>query len=67
MKRGIGIGTIVIIGLIVWWLTRNRQAEAADVGESEYEKLHKVVPITEFVKKEVPVYSTIEAWEANHG
>ena len=69
-----GIGTIVIIGLGVGWLTRSKQAQAAELlpgetypAESEYEKLHRVVPITEFVEKEMPVYNTIEAWEANHG
>ena len=72
-----GIGTIVIIGLVVWWITRSRQARAAEllpgqtypaeVGESEYEKLHKIVPTTRYVEREVPVYSTIEDWEKANG
>ena len=72
------IGAIVIGGLVVWWLTqRQKQAQAAELlpgktypteyGESEYEKLHKVVPITRYVEREIPVYQTIEEWEANHG
>jgi len=74
MKAAGGIGTLVIIGLIVWWLTRNKQAQAAGLlpgetypTESEYEKLHRVVPITRYMEKEIPVYQTIEEWEANHG
>ena len=77
MKRGIGIGTLVVIGLIAWWLSRNKQAQAAEslpelayrteYGESEYEKLHKVVPITRYVEREIPVYQTIEEWEEAHG
>jgi len=31
--------------------------------ESEYEKLHKVGPITKYVKRQIPVYRTIEEWE----
>jgi len=77
VKRGIGIGTLVVIGLIAWWLSRNKQAQAAELlpgqtypteyGESEYEKLHKVVPITRYVEREIPVYQTIEEWEEAHG
>jgi len=59
MKRGTGIGTIVVIGLIIWWLTRNRQAQAAatPAGEmSEYERLHTYVPITANTEKLLRVY-----------
>ena len=69
------IGTIVIIGLIVWWLTqRQKEVQAAEVlpsktypAESEYEKLHRVVPITRYMEKEIPVYQTIEEWKEAHG
>jgi len=62
------IGTIVIIGLIIWWLTqRQKEAQAAELlpsktypAESEYEKLHRVLPITKYVEKQIPVYSMIE-------
>ena len=77
MKRGIGIGTIIFIGLVVWWLTQSKQARAAEllprqtypseVGETESEKLHKVVPITEYIERQIPVYQTIEEWEAVNG
>ena len=67
MKTAGGIGTLVIIGLVVWWITWDRQAKAAEYGEPEYEKLHKVVPITRYVEREMPVYSTIEDWEENRG
>ena len=73
MKRGIGIGTLVVIGLIAWWLSRNKQAQAAELlpeqtYPTEYgEKLHKVVPITRYVEREIPVYQTIEEWEEAHG
>ena len=77
MKRGIGIGTLVVIGLIAWWLGRNKQAQAAELlpeqtypteyGESEYGKLHKVAPITRYAEREIPVYQTIEEWEEAHG
>ena len=60
MKRGIGIGTIVVIGLIVWWLTqRQKQAQASGIppGEmSEYEKLHTYVPITASTERLFEVY-----------
>ena len=63
MKRGIGVGTVVVIGLIVWWLTRSKQTQASEllpgatsVVESEYEKLHKTVPITASVEKVLEVY-----------
>ena len=112
------IGTIVIIGLLVWWLTqRQKEAQAAAFEEltpeqesrrqewkstlvsqegatmpaegtawyryimyneplpgrtrileiSEYEKLHTKMPITKYVEKQIPVYSTIEDWEEAHG
>ena len=62
-----GIGAIVIVGLVVWWLTqRQKQAQAAELlpgqtypteyGESEYEKLHKVVPITASTSRLFEVY-----------
>ena len=70
MKKTSGIGALVVIGLIAWWLTRNRQAQAAgllpgktyptDYGESEYEKLHRVVPITQYVEKELIVFDNLE-------
>ena len=60
MKRGTGIGTVVVIGLIVWWLTRQKQAQAAAMptaGEkSEYEKLHTYVPITASTERWFEVY-----------
>ena len=63
MKRGPGIGTIVIIGLVVWWLTQRREAKAAGLlpaetypYESEYERLHKVVPITAWTERLFEVY-----------
>ena len=59
MKRGVGIGTIVIIGLVVWWLTQRQeaQAEGISVGEmSEYEKLHINVPITAKTERLFEVY-----------
>ena len=73
MKKDVGIGTIVIIGLIIWWLMqRQKQAQAARLSpgagdETEYEKLHTTVPITRFVEKEMPVYVSIEEGEASHG
>ena len=63
MKRGIGIGTIVVIGLIVWWLTQKREARAAELlpgatylTESEYERLHMIVPITASTERLFEVY-----------
>jgi len=64
MKRG--IGTIVIIGLIVWWLTQRQEARAIGlapktyISESEYEKLHTYVPITRWVEKEHIVFDNLE-------
>ena len=60
MKRGVGIGTVVIIGLVVWWLTqRQRQAQASGMsasGMSEYERLHTTVPITASTERLFEVY-----------
>ena len=77
MKTAGGIGILIIAGLIIWWLIQSKQARAAgllpgqtypaQVGETEYEKLHTTVPITRYVEKEMPVYQTIEELEANHG
>jgi len=70
-----GIAKIVVVGVLVgvaWWVTR-RIAEGKPIiptateAMSEYEKLHKVVPITKFVEKEIPVYGTIEEWEKANG
>ena len=65
-----GIGAIAIIGLAVWWLTqRQKQAQASELlpgatyvteSESEYEKLHKTVPITQYVEKELIVFDNLE-------
>ena len=67
MGKGIGIGAIVVIGLIAWWLTRSKQAQAATgvpSGEvsrlSEYEKLHTYVPITRHIEKELVVFDNLE-------
>ena len=55
-----GIGAIVIIGLVVWWLTqRQKQAQASGMptGEmSEYEKLHTYAPITASTERLLEVY-----------
>ena len=60
MKQSIGIGTVIIIGLVVWCLTqRQRQAQASGrpAGEvSEYEKLHTTVPITANTERLFEVY-----------
>jgi len=60
-----GIGGVLLIGLLVWWLTQKKEAQASELlpgetysEESEYEKLHKVVPITKYVVKEIPVFET---------
>ena len=66
--KNIGIGGLIIIGLIVWWLMqRQKEAQAAELlpsktylTESEYEKLHRVLPITKYVETQIPVYSMIE-------
>jgi len=65
--KGIGIGAIVVIGLIAWWLTRSKQAQAATgapsgevSGLSEYEKLHITVPITRYIEKELVVFDNLE-------
>ena len=73
--KGLGIGGLVLIGLLVWWLSQRKEAQAAELlpgetylPESEYEKLHKVVPITKFVEKEIPVFDSIEKYvEALYG
>ena len=73
MKTASGIGMPVIIGLVVWWLTRSKQVQATGLlpeqtypTKSEYEKLRRVVPITAYVERTVPVYQSIEEWEASH-
>ena len=60
MVKGISIGMMVIIGLVVWWLTqRQRQAQASGMPTSEvseYEKLHTIVPITASTERLLEVY-----------
>ena len=57
MKRGVGIGTVVIIGLAVWWLTQRQKQGASGMSEvSEYEKLHTTVPITASTERLFEVY-----------
>ena len=60
MKRGVGIGTVVIIGLAAWWLTqRQRQAQASGMSANEmdeYERLHTTVPITASTERLLEVY-----------
>ena len=54
-----GIGAIVIVGLVIWWLTQQKQAQASGMptGEmSEYEKLHTTVPITAHTERLFEVY-----------
>ena len=75
MKKGMGIGGLVLIGLVFWALTRGKEARAAELlpgatylPESEYEELHKVVPITKYVEKEIPVFEDVEQYvEAIYG
>ena len=67
---------VAAISVVVFWLVKRQsdKAQAAELlpgaiyptTESEYEKLHKVVPITKHIEVEIPVYRTIEEWEANH-
>ena len=54
-----GIGAIVIVGLVIWWLAQRREAQASGMptGEmSEYEKLHTYVPITASAERLLEVY-----------
>jgi len=69
------IGKLVIavaISAVIFWLVKRQsdKTQAAEllpgetyVAESEYEKLHRVVPITKHIEVEIPVYRTIEEWE----
>ena len=73
------IGKLVIavaISAVVFWVVKRQSDKTQAAGllpgaiypttESEYEKLHRVVPITKHIEVEIPVYRTIEEWEANH-
>ena len=65
---------IAAILAVVFWRAKRQSDKAVGplsgaiypTTESEYEKLHKVVPITKYVERQIPVYRTIEEWEANH-
>jgi hypothetical protein len=55
-KAALGIGTLIIIGLVLWAISRAREAEAAP---QELEKWHvgeAEVPIPLWLKKEIPVF-----------
>ena len=60
MKMAGDIGALVVIGLLVWWLTRSKQARVAGLPTtseiSEYEKLHTYVPITAKTERLFEVY-----------
>ena len=52
-----GIGAIVIVGLVIWWLTQQKQAQASSMPEmDEYKKLHTIVPITTNTERLFEVY-----------
>jgi len=73
MKKGLGIGGLVLLGFLIWWLGQKakeaRAAEApAEAYVSEYERLHAIVPITKYVEKKIPVFESIEQYrEATYG
>ena len=71
--KGKDMTSIIVVAAILAVVFRlvKRQSDKA-VGplsgatypyESEYEKLHKVGPITKYVERQIPVYRTIEEWE----
>ena len=69
MKKGMGMGGLVLIGLLAWVLTQKKPAQAAELlpgatynEPSEYELLHKVVPITKYVTKEIPAFTSFEQY-----
>ena len=68
MKRGMGIGAILLIGGLWLILRKPAEAQAATLlpypsYPSEYELLHKVVPITKYEEKKIPVFTSFEEWE----
>ena len=75
-KDRTSIIVVAAILAVVFWLVKRQLDKAQAAGllpgaiypttESEYEKLHRVVPITKHIEVEIPVYRTIEEWEANH-
>ena len=76
--KGKDMTSIIVVAAIlavVFWRAKRQSDKVQAAGllpsatypyESEYEKLHKVVPITKYVERQIPVYRTIEEWEANH-
>lgn len=71
MKKGIGIGGLVLIGLAVWWLTKGKEAQAAPLlagatspsYPSEYELLHTTVPITGYAEKQIQVFTSFDQYK----
>ncbi len=66
------VGTLVLIGLVVWWLSKGQGTEAANLlpalktgatfpsYPSEYELMHTTLPITSFTDKTIPVFTGID-------
>jgi hypothetical protein len=61
-KKMKGIGMLIIIGLVLWAISRAREAQAAPEKKPEkWELMEKEVPIAQWLKKEIPVFPEKEA------
>ena len=62
MVKGISIGMMVIIGLVVWWLIQRQEVQAIALApktyirESENEQLYVPLPITASTERLLEVY-----------
>jgi hypothetical protein len=52
-----GIGALIIIGLVLWAISRAREARAAPEEKPErWQLIETEVPIAQSLKKEIPVF-----------
>jgi hypothetical protein len=52
-----GIGALIIIGLVLWAISRAREARAAPEKKPEkWQLIETEVPIAQWLKKEIPIF-----------
>jgi hypothetical protein len=51
-----GIGALIIIGLVLWAISRAREARATPQQLEKWQLMETEVPIAQWLKKEIPVF-----------
>jgi hypothetical protein len=51
-----GIGALIIIGLVLWAISRAKEARATPQQLEKWQLMETEVPIAQWLKKEIPVF-----------